>query len=133
MAPIETTRAHRRAPLKRTIARRLRAEASDAECKLWSHLRRKQIAQLRFRRQHPIGPYVVDFYCSAAKLVIELDGAQHGEDRAVAYDAARTRWLEARDFRVLRIWNHEFFEYPDEVLERIWRTVMERAVIPPSP
>jgi very-short-patch-repair endonuclease len=126
MAPIETTRAQRRAPLKRDAARRLRAEASDAERKLWSHLRRKQMALLRFRRQHPIGPYIVDFYCPAARLIIELDGAQHGQDRAIAYDIARTEWLEARGFHVMRIWNREFFEDPNEVLERIWRTLKDR-------
>ena len=133
MPPLETTRAERRARLKRDTARRLRAEASEAERKLWSHLRRKQMALLRFRRQHPIGPYIVDFYCPAAKLIIELDGAQHGEDEAIAYDIARTEWLEARGFRVMRIWNHEFFSDPDEVLERIWRVVTERAVHSPSP
>jgi very-short-patch-repair endonuclease len=126
MAPLETTRFERRAPLKRDAARRLRAEASDAERKLWSYLRRKQMASLRFRRQHPIGPYIVDFYCSAAKLVVELDGSQHGEDKAVAYDRARTEWLEARGFHVLRIWNHEFFKNRDEALERIWRTLKDR-------
>jgi very-short-patch-repair endonuclease len=126
MAPIETTRAQRRAPLKRDAARRLRAEASDAERKLWSHLRRKQMALLRFRRQHPIGSYIVDFYCPAARLIIELDGAQHGQDRAIAYDIARTEWLEARGFHVMRIWNREFFEDPNEVLERIWRTLKDR-------
>jgi very-short-patch-repair endonuclease len=134
MAPLETTRFERRLRLKRDAARRLRAEASDAERKLWSRLRRKQMALLRFRRQHPIGPYIVDFYCSAAKLVVELDGAQHGEDKAVAYDRARTEWLEARGFHVLRIWNHEFFEDPEEVLERIWRTIKDiGTLIPPSP
>jgi very-short-patch-repair endonuclease len=118
--------------MKRDAARRLRAEASDAERKLWSRLRRKQMALLRFRRQHPIGPYVVDFYCAAAKLVIELDGAQHGDDRAVAYDAARTKWLEARGLHVLRIWNQEFFENPEEVLERIWQTLKDRTASLPS-
>lgn len=131
MPPLETTRFERRSRMKRDAARRLRADASDAERKLWSHLRRKQMGMLRFRRQQPIGPYIVDFYCSAAKLVIELDGAQHGEDKAVAYDAARTEWLEARGLQVLRIWNHELFEYPEEVLERIWRTLKDRA--PPLP
>jgi very-short-patch-repair endonuclease len=134
MAPLETTRFERRSRFKRDAARRLRAEASDAERRLWSRLRRKQMRMLRFRRQHPVGPYIVDFYCPAAKLIVELDGAQHGEDKAAAYDAARTKWLEARGFHVLRIWNHEFFENPDEVLERIWRTIKDvGTLIPPSP
>jgi hypothetical protein len=61
------------------------------------------------------------------------DAERNGEDEAIAYDAARTAWLEARGFHVLRIWNHEFFENPDAVLEYIWRTVTQRAVISPSP
>ncbi|HEY2033267.1 MAG TPA: endonuclease domain-containing protein [Rhizomicrobium sp.] len=133
MSPFETTRAERRARMKRRAARALRETASDAEQRMWRHLRGKQMAMLRFRRQQPIGPYVVDFYCSAAKLIVELDGGQHGEDKALAYDAARTQWLEVRGYRVMRIWNHEFFASPDEVLERIWRTLKDRVVSLPSP
>ena len=62
-----------------------------------------------------------------------MNGAQHGADKAVAYDSARTAWLEARGFHVLRIWNHEFFENPEEVLEGIWRTLKDRNVSLPSP
>ena len=97
----------RRAQFKRDLAKSLRGNPTDAERKLWHFLRGKQLAGLRFRRQQPIGPYVADFFCPAAKLVVELDGEQHGTDINVAYDAARTKWLEERGYRVLRIPNHE--------------------------
>jgi very-short-patch-repair endonuclease len=83
------------------------------------------MALLRFRRQQPIGPYVVDFFCPSAKLIVELDGGQHGEDCAVLYDEARTRWLEAQGYRVLRFWNWEFQQYPEAVVESIWRAIVE--------
>ena len=98
----------RREQLKRNAARRLRANATEAERKLWSLLRRKRIAGLRFRRQHPVGPYIADFYCAAAKLIIELDGSQHCEPSNLAYDAARTKWLERHGYCVLRFNNIGF-------------------------
>jgi very-short-patch-repair endonuclease len=79
------------------LARRLRLTPTDAEIRLWSRLRRRQLQGFRFRRQHPLGPYVVDFFCAAAKLVIEVDGGQHAEDSAI-----RTRWIEAQGYRVVR-------------------------------
>ena len=101
---------------------------TDCERKLWSMLRRKQMAEFRFRRQHPIGPYIVDFFCPAAKLIVELDDGQHGEDNAAIYDEARTRWLEAQGYRVLRFWNWDFLENPDATLEGIWRAIVESRV-----
>jgi very-short-patch-repair endonuclease len=118
----------RRKAHKTQAARRLRQDMADCERKLWSMLRRKQMAALRFRRQHPIGPYIVDFFCPAAKLIVELDGGQHGEDKAVTYDEARTRWLEAQGYRVLRSWNWDFLENPDAALEGIWRAIVENGV-----
>ncbi len=94
----------RRTELKRHAARQLRLSATEAERKLWSCLRDKRLLGLRFRRQQPIGPYIADFYCSAAKLIIELDGSQHANGQA-QYDLYRTRWLEARGYKVLRFWN----------------------------
>jgi len=123
----------RRRDLKRVLAARLRDSATDAERKLWSVLRGHQVAGLRFRRQQPIGPYVVDFYCSAAKLIIELDGDQHGEDRHVRYDAARTQWLLARGYRVLRFPNGEFLKTPQIVLDGIAHVLEARAVPLPKP
>jgi very-short-patch-repair endonuclease len=82
--------------------RRLR-KTTDAERKLWSKLRGRQLASVKFRRQHPLGPYVLDFYAEDHRLVVEVDGGQHTPEA----DAARTAWLEARSCRVLRFWNNE--------------------------
>lgn len=84
------------------ISRQLRTQASDAEQKLWRHLRQKQIAGLRFRRQFPLGPYFADFVCLPARLVIEIDGSQHGEAGQAARDTRRTAWLNRNEFRVVR-------------------------------
>ena len=103
----ETTdrRARHRAPHKTSTAREMRGAPSDAERSLWGVLRGRRFCGVRFRRQQPIGPYIVDFYCSAAKLVIELDRSQHGEESRITYDQNRTRYLGAEGFRVLRFWN----------------------------
>jgi adenine-specific DNA-methyltransferase len=119
-------RARHRAPHKIEAARRLRGTATEAERALWGMLRGGRLCGVRFRRQQPLGPYIVDFYCFAAKLVIELDGSQHGEDSNIAYDERRTRYLEAAGFGVLRIWNHEFLEDREAVGVRIERILRER-------
>ncbi len=94
-------------------ARRLRANPTDAEIRLWSRLRRKHLDGFRFRRQHPMGPYVVDFFCPEAKLVVEVDGGQHADS---ASDAVRTRWLEAGGHRVIRFWNNDVLANTEGVL-----------------
>src|SRR5882672_7633366 len=104
--------AARRRMLKRERALELRSSATEPERRLWSILRRKQMAGLRFRRQQTIGPYIVDFYCSAARLVVELDGDQHGVDGHLRYDETRTRWLRANGCRVLRFSNTELLQGP---------------------
>lgn len=91
--------------MSKARARELRANMTDAERRLWSKLRRKQINGHRFRRQVPIGPYIVDFACLASRLLIEVDGGQHGVD--VERDIRRTAWLESQNFRVLRFWNSD--------------------------
>jgi very-short-patch-repair endonuclease len=93
------------------LARQLRRTPTDAEIRLWSRLRRQQLEGFRFRRQHPIGPYVVDFFCAEAKLIVEVDGGQHADD-----SATRTRWLEARGYRVIRFWNNEVLANTEGVL-----------------
>lgn len=98
-------------------ARYLRKNQTEAEKRLWWSLRRKQLRGARFRRQAPIGPYIVDFFCPEAKLIIELDGGQHAD--AVAADTRRTAWLEARSYRVVRFWNNDVMENIDGVLEVI--------------
>jgi very-short-patch-repair endonuclease len=119
MPPSKLARQDHRAEFKRGFAKQLRAKLTDTERKLWALLRNKQVQGHRFRRQHPIGPYIVDFFCSAAKLIVELDGGQHGADAAIAYDAARTAWLEKRGYRVLRFDNVEFLKNPYGVLDGI--------------
>ena len=118
----------RRQGLKTKFAKQLRADATDAERKLWSVLRGHQVAGLRFRRQQPIGPFVVDFYCSGAKLVIELDGDQHGADEDAAYDATRTHWLASHGYRVLRFPNWQVLKNPRSILDEIARMFEIRAV-----
>ena len=98
------------------LARRLRKTPTEAEIRLWSRLRRKQIFGFRYRRQHPMGPYVVGFFCSDAGLVIEVDGSQHATGSA---DAIRTRWLEERGYRVLRFWNNDVLANTEGVLQTI--------------
>jgi very-short-patch-repair endonuclease len=127
------TRFQRRAQFKRGAAKDLRENATETEKQLWRCLRGKQMAHLRFRRQQTIGPYIVDFFCSAARLVIELDGGQHGIDKNAAYDFARTKWLEAKGYHVLRFWNLDFRKEREAVLERIWRAVNESGAPLPEP
>ena len=99
-------------------ARSLRANMTDAELRLWHRLRGKQIGGHRFRRQVPIGPYIVDFACVKARLVIEVDGGQHA---AGAYlDAERTAWLQSRGYKVMRFWNTQVLQEMDGVLEAIY-------------
>ena len=103
-------------PLRR--ARELRRNLTDTERLIWSKLRNRRFARFKFRRQVPIGPYIVDFVCFEQKFVIELDGGQHA--RQTVRDAARTKWLESRGYRVMRFWNHVVFEDDDSVEEAIW-------------
>ena len=88
-------------------ARRLRREKGAAERKLWYKLREFNRHGFQFRQQAPIGPYIADFCDHTAKLIIEVDGAQHGEPRGMASDRRRTRWLETHRYKVLRFWNAE--------------------------
>lgn len=88
---------------------------TDAEKAFWSKVRDRRFHNLRFRRQHPIGPYVVDFYCAAGKLVIEIDGGQHSEPA----DARRTAFLVARGLHVFRFWNNDALRNIDGVLRQL--------------
>ena len=95
--------------------RALRRNSTQAELKLWSILRNRQFKRLKFRRQQPIGPYIVDFICLEHRLIVEVDGGQHKDD----VDAARTEWLQAQGFRVLRFWNNDVLSNPDGVAIRL--------------
>lgn len=110
-------------------ARFLRHNATDVEQKLWARLRNNQLGH-RFRRQHAFPPYIVDFYCPNAGLVIELDGGQHTPEK----DADRTAFLEQRSLVILRFWNHDVNENIDGVLDIILRTMNIRYLeLAPSP
>ena len=107
-------------PRKKVIAaRRLRCDATNVEQVLWWHLANRQMDRLKFRRQHPIGLYVADFACPAAKLIVELDGDQHAQQRA--YDDARSAYLATRGYRVVRFGNREINDNIEGVLDAIWR------------
>ncbi|HEX7325463.1 MAG TPA: endonuclease domain-containing protein [Rhodanobacteraceae bacterium] len=101
---------------KTGFARALRRDMTDAERHLWWHLRMRQMARCRFRRQHPIGPYIADFACIERQLVVEVDGSQHFESD---HDARRDAWFAQNHFRVLRFWNHDVLNRTNEVLAAI--------------
>jgi very-short-patch-repair endonuclease len=98
-------------------ARSLRTRQTDTEQRLWTRLRDRRLLGFKFRRQHPIGRYIADFCCAEAKLVIELDGGQHANDRV--RDAERTAMLKRDGYRVIRFWDNDVFQNLEGVLERI--------------
>ncbi|MFH1140789.1 MAG: endonuclease domain-containing protein [Chloroflexota bacterium] len=110
-------------------ARHLRANLTDAERKLWSHLRLRQIEGHKFRRQRPIGPYIVDFVCLERRLVIEVDGSQHMQRASL--DARRDAWLASVGFKVLRFWDNQVLNEMAAVTETI-AEALRVGVNPPS-
>jgi very-short-patch-repair endonuclease len=106
-----------RTPGKARFARRLRRDGTDVERRLWQHLRNGQLGSAKFRRQSPAGRYVLDFYCPALALAVELDGGQHAEARI--RDRERDKWLKQKGVTVLRFWNSDVVENLDGVLEVI--------------
>jgi len=113
------------------FAKTMRHTATDAEHLMWQLLRAKRCMNLKFRRQHVIAPYIVDFYCHEIGLVIELDGSQHGTDDAIEYDAERTKFLEVLGLTVVRYWNHDVLSRTDVVLEDLWQRCSELKNISP--
>lgn len=101
---------------KRQRAKALRHAMTDAEQKLWGHLRGRRALGWKFRRQHPIGPFIVDFVCLEAGVIVEADGGQHAEAHR---DASRDHYFHDRGFLVLRFWNHEILGDADAVFDRI--------------
>jgi adenine-specific DNA-methyltransferase len=109
----------KQSPTQRVSVRRLRSTQTDAERKLWLYLRNRGLSGAKFRRQRPIGAYIVDFCCLEQKLVVEIDGGQHVVN--AERDQKRTDFLVSKGFRVLRFWNHEVLVQLELVLEHINR------------
>jgi very-short-patch-repair endonuclease len=119
-------------PVRRQINRHaitLRRDATEAERQLWSALRNRQLDGVKFRRQVTLGPYIVDFLCVDAALVVEVDGGQHSEE----VDASRSAWLTAQGYQILRFWNHEVLTNLDGVVEAIAVDLKKKTLTQPSP
>jgi len=99
------------------FARKLRKSETDAERKIWQQLRSRNLNGAKFRRQYPVGPYVIDFICINEKLIIELDGSQHLQQRT--YDAQRTAFLEQAGYRVMRFWDNDVLLQTENVMQAI--------------
>jgi very-short-patch-repair endonuclease len=108
---------------KTARARKLRNAQTPAEAKLWSRLRNDAMHGVSFRRQHPVGEYVLDFYSPTAKLAVEVDGGQHNDDDHRRRDEMRDIWLAAKGIRTLRFWNTDVMANIDSVLATIWHAV----------
>jgi very-short-patch-repair endonuclease len=106
------------------FARMMRKEQTDAEQLLWRLLRNRNFCGLKFRRQYPIGGYILDFFCDELNLAIELDGGGHADTDQAAYDEERTKVLAGIGVRVLRFWNHDLLNRTESVLEEIYRQSM---------
>lgn len=116
--------------LTRERTKTLRSRQTDAEQKLWYRLRAKRFLGLKFKRQYPLGPFIVDFVCLARGLAIEIDGGQHQEQQDE--DARRTRYLNQHGLRVLRYWNDDVLNRTDAVLEHL-RLCLAETPSPPAP
>jgi very-short-patch-repair endonuclease len=105
------------------LAKHLRQNSTDAERRLWLHLRASKLGY-KFKRQAPIGNFIVDFVCLEKKIIIELDGGQHNQNNSA--EAKRTAYLNQNGFRVLRYWNHAVLQYTDCVLEEIYNILINK-------
>jgi len=108
-----------------TKARELRKNLTDAEQRLWQGLKRRQIEGVKFRRQQPIGDFIVDFVSFERRLIVEVDGGQHAEQ--LAYDEKRTRWLEAQGYKVLRFWDNDVLANTEAVMQAVFDAVEQRS------
>ncbi len=109
-------------------AKELRKTQTSYEEKLWRYLRGKRFSGFKFKRQEPIARYIVDFVCYKAKLIVELDGSQHFENKN--HDENRDYWLKEQGFSVLRFWNHELTKQTKNVLDTIWNALQEKHPLP---
>jgi very-short-patch-repair endonuclease len=110
------------------LARAMRRRMTDAEIRLWFHLRPMRQRGLAFRRQSTVAGYILDFECRKAKLGVEVDGSQHDQTDARSHDAEREACLAREGYIVLRFWNHDVLHATDEIVEHIMRVATERAV-----
>jgi adenine-specific DNA-methyltransferase len=108
------------------FARALRKDPTDAERHLWNHLRARRLDGFKFRRQRPFGPYVCDFICLEASVVVELDGSQHAEQ--IAYDLSRDAFFRSYGFRVIRFWNADVLSKTETVLETIFAAPHDKEI-----
>ena len=108
----------------RQKAKQLRRNSTDAERKLWSYMRNRQLQSWKFRRQLPIGRFIVDFACTELRIIVEIDGGQHSEQ--IIYDLNRTKILQSKGYRVVRYWNNEVLENIEGVLEALTLTLSQR-------
>jgi len=108
----------------KSYARALRREQTNAESLLWLKLRSRRLEGFKFRRQHPIDHYIIDFYCEKKKLAIELDGSQHNDNSQKDYDLKRTARLNELGINVIRFWDNEVLKNLDNVLETISRNLL---------
>ncbi len=114
-------------------AKELRRKATRAEIVLWNQLRGRRLQGFKFRRQHRVGPYILDFYCSQVRLAIELDGGGHAEPDQAGYDRERTRELESRGIFELRFWNHDVLRRRTAVLAEIAEALTSASTLSPRP
>ena len=115
----------------RTRARELRNNPTDAERVLWGQLRFWQLDGYKFRRQQPLGRYIVDFVCLEKRVIVELDGGQHAQQASL--DAQRDRWLRDEGFTILRFWNHDVLKDVGAVKELIYKTLQSTPYFNPPP
>ena len=104
---------------KTILARNLRKSSTIQERRLWNLLKNRQFHNLKFKRQQPIGDYIVDFICKEAKIIIEIDGGQHNEPENINYDKVRTEYLNNLGYKVIRFWNNEIYENIEGVILRL--------------
>jgi len=107
------------------LALKLRREMTEAERILWYHLRSRRLSGLKFRRQVPIGPYIVDFLCPEKRVIVEIDGGQHNYPDERSRDLERTRFLESKGYKVLRFWNNEVLGNLEGVLTVILKACQD--------
>ena len=120
-------------PERFSRARELRKKQTEAELLLWRILRNRRFQDFKFRRQQPIGPYILDFFCPESRLAVELDGGGHADPRQKTYDLERTRFLQSSGIRMLRFWNNQIFQEKEAVLRVIDDSLSGFSLYTPHP